>query len=177
MNSNYVYLISSLPMLCFGINVGISFAAFIEKCQQFASKEDFNILNNLPEIASDIKRNNPYPIINRLLSFEIMLRNELVKIRASRKKIDPTKYLRLEDSYDASIVHIAQAAHRNPSSLEAEKFLDLERWNFLDELLVGHYFDLEFLIIYGYKLKILERWQKIETADKSKLLDEVLNKI
>ena len=49
--------------------------------------------------------------------------------------------------------------------------LDQARWAKLDELSFGHYFDLEALIIYAYKLRLLERWEKIRTADKERLLE------
>ena len=45
----------------------------------------------------------------------------------------------------------------------------------MDELATGHYFDLDFLISYALKLLILERWERINSADKPRLLEEVLN--
>jgi hypothetical protein len=68
------------------------------------------------------------------------------------------------------------AAYRSASILEAEKILDQARWNFLDALSFGHYFDFDYLLVYGLKLKILERWEKIQKADKEILLQAaVLN--
>jgi len=59
---------------------------------------------------------------------------------------------------------------------EAEKSLDEARWKFLDELSFGHYFDLDILIVYVLKLLLLERWGKINTADKTKILEGALAK-
>jgi len=64
---------------------------------------------------------------------------------------------------------------RNPSIFEAERALDLERWRLLDELSFGHYFDFDALLIYALKLKILERWLKIEIADKERIIKETVN--
>lgn len=50
-----------------------------------------------------------------------------------------------------------------------EKILDEARWQVLDDLGFGHYFDMDSLILYAYKLKILERWEKIYTQDKERL--------
>jgi len=102
------------------------------------------------------------------------LRNELVKARALRKKVDPARFLRHDTHFDMNITHIAQAALRQASILEAERYLDLERWKALDEISRGHYFDLDFLLVYGLKLAILERWVKIEAADKAELAGNVL---
>jgi hypothetical protein len=41
--------------------------------------------------------------------------------------------------------------------LEAERLLNRARWQFLEELEVGHYFDVERLVIYSLKLQLLER--------------------
>ena len=82
-----------------------------------------------------------------------------------------------QDSYtDFSLTHIAINAHRNPSILEGEKTLDLARWHFLEGLTFGHYFDLDILIVYVLKLLLLERWGKINTADKTKILEGALAK-
>jgi len=44
---------------------------------------------------------------------------------------------------------------KNP--LEIEKRLMRAQWDFLEEQEIGHFFDLDFLIIYYLKLQILER--------------------
>jgi hypothetical protein len=66
------------------------------------------------------------------------------------------------------------AAILNASPLDAEKALDETRWKALDELATGHYFDLDFLISYALKLRILERWEKIQGAEGTVLLHQAL---
>jgi len=41
-------------------------------------------------------------------------------------------------------------------------------------LSTGHYFDLDLLITYAYKLLILQRWENIREADKKILLEQSL---
>jgi hypothetical protein len=114
--------------------------------------------------------------IQKWLAFDAALRNELVKIRAQHKHADPLKYLRRESREDFLLSHIALAAHRNPSLVEGEKSLDQARWKVLDEIETGHYFDNDYLLVYGYKLKLLERWERINTANKPDLLAQALRK-
>jgi len=64
-------------------------------------------------------------------------------------------------------------AYKTPSILEAEKTLDQARWEFLDSLSIGHYFDFNYLLSYLLKLKILERWDRIQRADKERLFNQV----
>jgi hypothetical protein len=105
------------------------------------------------------------------------LRNELVKVRSSRRHTDAAKYLRSDGYLDSSLALAALAAQRNPSPLEAERILDQERWRLLDELAARNFFNLEYLIAYAYKLKILARWEKIQAADKNTLLENTLSNI
>ncbi len=115
------------------------------------------------------------PTLEKWHEFDRSLRNEFVKIRSGRKKIDPSRYLRGEDS-DQRLYHAALHAYRSPSPIEGERSIDRERWLFLDELLLGHYFDLDTLVIYALKLLILEKWQRIDSADGALLVEAALER-
>lgn len=169
----YVYFISSLPLLRFGTRPPCTFVRFIEMCKGVISDNDIETLKNISLLGLSSLTFH-YPIIERFSAFDVALRNELVKIRSSRNKLDPYKYLRQDGYDDLDVVHIAMAAYRSLSPIEAERILDEARWYKLDELLSGHYFDLDCLIVYAYKLLILERWEKIRLADKKALLEEAL---
>lgn len=177
MNPNYVYFISSLPVLFFGTKPQFTIDDFIKKLESYATPKDIDIVKNLPDVNDCNNKYSEIPIIQKWIFFETLLRNELVKIRAERKKIDPLKYLKTGAYPDLNSAHIVIASYRNPHLLDGEKYFDQERFNYLGELSIGHYFDIEFLIIYAYKLKILNRWQKIQEADKLKLLEETIEKI
>jgi len=168
----YVYLISSLPMLHFGAKPPFSFERFLEICQDKISVEDIHLI----ELAQEaLAYTGGQPALKQWRAFDTALRNELVKIRAGSKHLDPLKYIRGQDYIEPYIARAAMNARRSPSILEAERLLDQERWHRLDELATGHYFDLDFLICYALKLLILARWERVDTADKFKLLNEVLN--
>lgn len=168
----YIYLISSLPVLNFAAKPPFSFEKFLEICKDKIAEDDINLIKLAKEGHT---YEGSQPTLKKWRVFDTGLRNELVKIRAIRKHSDPLKYIRGDDYVEPYIAHIAMNAHRSPSILEAERVLDQERWRMLDELAVCHYFDLDFLIVYALKLVILERWDRINTADKSQLLEEVLN--
>jgi hypothetical protein len=175
MPSYYVYLLSSLPVLSFGVKPPFSFDRLISSCEALIPEEDIEMLKAvvMPEGAHCAAIKNQ--TFAKWRSFDTMLRNELVQIRASRKKEDPAKYIR-QDGCPASsyAAHLAINAYRKPSIIESEKTLDLDRWKELDELAIGHYFDLDALIVYALKLLIIEKWEKIRAADNKRLLEEVL---
>jgi len=173
MPTYYPYLISSLPMLNFNARPPFAIERFLGMCKDLIPDNDLEIVD-LCFKASLLEEQVKQQTLKQWIEFETGLRNELVKIRASRKKIDPQIYLRKDGYGDASIYHIAMNSHRILSLIESEKFLDLARWQKLDELLCGHYFDLDALIAYALKLQILWRWETINRADKQKALEEVL---
>ena len=171
MPSYYTYFISSLPMLYFGAKSPLSSERFFNMCENVISESDIDILKrscSLEDTCGDV-----HPTWKKWRAFDIALRNELVKIRAARKHKDPLKYMRQDGYTDPSIAHIAIHAHRAPSIIEAERILDEERWRMLDELSAGHHFDIDFLIVYANKLAILERWDRINSADTSSELEKV----
>jgi len=175
MPNYYIYLASSLPALQFDMKLPFSFESFLEVASSLISESDLNVLKTTSQIGEGFY-NGAQSTLKKWHTFDIALRNELVKIRAARKHIDGSKYLRADGYADPSIAHIALSAHRSPSILEGERILDKERWYFLDELTLGHYFDIDFLIVYALKLLIVERWEKIRTADKESKLEGALKK-
>ncbi|MFA4889293.1 MAG: DUF2764 family protein [Candidatus Omnitrophota bacterium] len=169
----YPYLVSSLPMLSFGAKPPFSFTAFLGQCQQRIPDEDYALLESLPQVNFDNCAALKIEVIKEWLAFDTALRNALAAGRASRKHRDPVLYLRPCAICDLSLEHLAQAVLRTPLFLDAERMLDQARWNKLEELSLGHYFDLPVLIIYGYKLLILLRWEKIRSANSAQLLEEI----
>ncbi|MFH1457623.1 MAG: DUF2764 family protein [Candidatus Omnitrophota bacterium] len=173
MSGYYIYFISSLPMLHFGAKPPMALERLIQLSAELLSQEDVRLLEACPQQNIYEQKFNQ-PTLKKWRTFDTALRNELVKVRSSRKKIDPAKYLRQDGFTEPAISHLALNAYRSPSILEGERLLDAQRWRFLDELALGHYFDLDFLIVYALKLLILERWEKIKTADSKKLLEELI---
>ena len=157
----YTYLIASLPMLHFGMKPPFSFERFLEICRQFIPEKDFHLLSTLPQPEQYSEKGKRHRIIQKWIEFDGALRNELVKIRAGRKHVDPAMYLRTDGYSGSSLAPVVIAANTTTSILDAEKTLDEIRWKALEELATGHYFDLDLLITYAYKLLILQRWENI----------------
>ena len=151
----YTYLISSLPMLNFSAKPPFTFEKFIAICSKLIPEKDTGTLTSIPKIEPGLYK-GVQPTLKKWEDFEIAFRNELVKVRSGHKHIDPSQYLRKTDYLAFSLAHSVMNIHRNTSILGAEKALDLERWHFLEELSFGHFFDLDFLIVYTLKMLILQ---------------------
>jgi hypothetical protein len=175
MSVYYTYLISSLPMLSFSAKLPFSLEDFFARCDNLVPRAEIELLRKLAGSQEYLFLSPGPETLKRWISFEVALRNELVRARAGRKRIDPLKFIRREDAPSASISHVAMAAYRSVSILEGEKILDQARWEFLEGLGFEHYFDFDYLLIYALKLKILERWDKIQKADKDQLLNAAVS--
>lgn len=175
MSAYYTYFIASLPTLGFREKPPFSYAEFLNKGREFILARDLEALKKISSGGEYALQDTSSDVLRRWNDFDILLRNALVKLRAARKYQSGDKYLRAsQEEISSYAAHIALSAHKNPSLLEAEISLDEARWRFLDDLSFGHYFDRDFLIAYGLKLLILERWERINSADKTKLLEETL---
>lgn len=170
----YIYLIASLPSLNFGTKPPFTFGSFLKACENLIPEEDINLLRSIAGDGIELRASANHTI-KKWMSFDAALRNELVKIRAARMKKDPLKYLRSDVPPDSA--HTSQSAlnaYRRPSPLDGERALDLDRWMYLEEMSAGHYFDPDILIIYAFKLRMLEKWDRIKSAEPQKELEEVL---
>ncbi|MDD3087003.1 MAG: DUF2764 family protein [Candidatus Omnitrophica bacterium] len=176
MPSYYTYLISSLPYLIFNSSPPFSLEDFFDTCLYSVSKVDLRKVKEAVT-ASDYQVSlKDTPLLREWHHFNLVLRNELVRARSARMKADPLKYLRNEAYFSAAVRHVAMTAYRNQNILEAEKSLDLERWRFLDEVSAGHYFDIDSLIVYALKLKILIRWDKVYNTNSEMVLKAALGR-
>jgi hypothetical protein len=170
----YIYVIASLPMLHFGMKPPFSFERFLEVCRQFIPEKDFQLLSTLPQPEHYFKKGTRHRIIQKWIEFDGALRDELVRIRAAKKHIEPATYLRPGGSSGSSLDPAIIAANLTTPVLDTERTLDEMRWKALEKLATGHYFDLDLLITYAYKLLILQRWENIRSADGTILLEQAL---
>ncbi|MDO9573129.1 MAG: DUF2764 family protein [Candidatus Omnitrophota bacterium] len=175
MPNYYIYLISSLPMLHFSTTPVLSLKDFLNSCAELINQPEVALIRQAISTDAYALDASGSGALLKWKEFDLALRNELARARAIRKKVPVEKFLRQGKQSDMNITHIAQAAIRRTSILEAEKYLDLERWKALDEISSGHYFDLDFLLVYALKLVILERREKINFSDKTGIIEKVLS--
>lgn len=129
---------------------------------------DTQIGNNSEDEAYDIAGSGAAAHWRR---FETSLRNALVKVRTE----DPNRqnaYTRPSDTAEDQRVHeIAREAHAASHPLDAEHVLDRARYSFLEELEVGHFFDIDRLVVYYLKLQLVTR-RALQTSEKGRSVFE-----
>jgi hypothetical protein len=74
--------------------------------------------------------------------------------------VDGDKYV-AAGAIETGLQNIARDACTAATPLEAEIMLDRARWEYLENLEAGHYFDLGKLIIYYLQLQLLQRRSRL----------------
>ena len=140
-------------MLSYDMENPMSEEEFFESFGQILTEKDFDTLKNAKLVPVGEPQSNK--ILEKWNNWEISLRNELVKMRASKKGQDGEKYI--ADGFETDSLEIAREAFQASTPLDAELILNKARWDYLETLEAEHYFDLAKVIIYFLKLQILQR--------------------
>lgn len=156
----YYYLMSSLPYLTLEQTPSIDMASFKIACETSLTASDMSVLVSAEqEMPVNVTGSQALKVF---LDSEFGLRNALVRLRAAKSGFDPQISLRLAEGYrdgsdSSQVSEIARLALSAENPLEAENIIDRFRWRLLEDLDVGHHFDIENVMVYYLKLKILER--------------------
>jgi hypothetical protein len=176
--SQYYYLVASLPLLFYDSENFPSREDFLVTCRQHIGGRHYRLL----ESASTTELHPTVPsckILDRWRQWEIALRNELVRLRAKKRGRDEAAYLLDSRGMLASLAPrgIAREAFSQDSPLQAEDTLNRGRWSFLDELEVGHDFDIEKILIYALRLQVLARKALFDEKKGREMFDTVYSEI
>ena len=172
MGRSYYYFAASLPMLDWNGKLPMTGEEFLLTARRLLAEGDRELVERLIEGDNDrLETDNAVAL--SWAGFNRNFRNEIAWFRAHRVHKDPLKSIRGAKEDEPSLRDVVHEASRMPDLLEAEKLLDRTCWQFLDDLAGGHYYDLEFLICYGLKLKILERHHEYKSSKGNDAFDEI----
>jgi hypothetical protein len=118
----------------------------------------FNCLAYKYEMADHLIRTKESSVVNSLL-----LGNRL-----------RPEYFEDEIPFVHEIVRIIET---DMEMIEREKNIDKIKWNYLDEQTFFHYFTIEKILSYIIKLKITERWMKLDKSTGEALLEKLISEL
>lgn len=174
MNDAYEYFTATLPFLDFEYDPPMSNEAFLEESERLLSKDDYSILEKfLSQTREKINVNDD--TVNALAQFNLDFLNELVWFRAERAHKGSVESAGKTRAGNLSIIETVQQAAKMPNLLEAEKMMDKVRWQHWDNFLMGRNNGLAYMIVYGLKLKILNRTKKINSPKGREIFEEIKN--
>ena len=171
----YYYAGASLPLLKPDEKPVLTEKEFISILESSVNKSHLHQILSL-NVNKEINIDDLTNLGKKYWLREKNIRNELVKLRAHSLGIDGSEFL-VDDENDPFIINGANAALKAQSPLEAELILDDLRWNWIEELESGHFFDQDFLTAYYVKLQILLRKEKFEVEQGKKNFQDVYNNI
>lgn len=160
--AEYFYEINALPMLRFGEEPSVTLEEFTALCDGQLS----------PDIAASLDRVSLEPdgqpsceVERQWQAWETYLRNQLVALRAFRYSLDASSWLRPDlDAFPTERRQVEEIM-ANPDPRGRERELDRFRWQRLDDLGVGHTFDLAALVLYKLKLLLALRWCSLSVEE------------
>lgn len=176
MKKSYYYIVASLPSLSLHEKPNITIDAFLAVCKDFLDDNDFNILQLISLFNVEDDR-IPLDAVKRYFQWEKGIKNILVKLRAEKLGVEPEPFIRGEVIYDYFQSALAENTFNANSPLLAEELINKARWNYLDELENGHYFDIDKLAIYYIKLQLHERMSLFNQKIGQGKLDCIINSI
>lgn len=148
----YYYAVTSLPQLFFDSDYYPSTVEFLDMCRQHLSPRDLRALEIVAsgeEIGGRAAK-----LLEEWTGWNASLLNDLALLRAQHLGRN------LEDMSAGEVIgteELAREIYSQDSPLAAEEALERLRWKLLDDLEVGHYFDIQKVIVYYLRLLILER--------------------
>ncbi len=172
--SAYYYFAASLPMLQFEGELPMSTKEFLGDCERLLSSRDFLCIKKV-FYEEEVDEIAGHKLLKAWMEFENTFRNEIAAFRAEANKDNPLDFIHGERYPDPWLHKVIISASDTDNLLLAERILDRARWQFLDELVAGHYYDLGYLIVYAIKLKILERYSLIYSSKGKEIFEELKN--
>ncbi|MBR2953034.1 MAG: DUF2764 family protein [Clostridia bacterium] len=157
------YLISQLPSLD-GISenmpLPITEERFFELCNELSGKKIQNEISKITLLPSKVYEKSSSSLIENWNNGERNLRLALAKVRADKMK----KSFDIENNVLSSeFLKVANTAIEIESPMEAEKFLNSYRLEFLETLRPMDNFSEEFVYYYGLKLKLISHIRQFDT--------------
>ncbi len=171
------YLISQLPSLD-GINentpLPITSERFEELCRRFLGKKTQGESKKLTLAPSRNPEKSSSSLIEKWNEGERNLRLALAKLRADKMN----KHFDADiQSFSPVLLQAVRTAVELESPMEAEKFLNKYRLDFLEMLRPMDSFSEEFVFYYGLKLKLLERIRKFDSESGETAYRNIYNSI
>lgn len=174
------YLISQLPSLD-GISesspMPVTEEQYLELCERFLGKRALSELKRISLVPSRNYEKSSVALIEKWNEGERNLRLALAKLRAEKMKKDSDVGVQ---TIPAGLLQAARAALEIESPMEAEKYLNRLRLEFLETLRPMDSFSEDFVFYYGLKLKLLERMRKFDSVSGEtayrKIYDSIMSK-
>jgi hypothetical protein len=159
----YWFLAATLRAPAFGAPPPLPAPEFIELCRRHLSAADLRVVEAarlLSDPAEAPAACVGSAVLRRYYAWERSMRNELARLRARRRGTSAEPWLRASDG-DGEAQQAAAIVFQCRTPLEAELELERRRWALLESIGRPYPIDRDGLAVYGLKLQLLERLQRL----------------
>lgn len=164
---NHYFLLASLPSFLAGEPAPVTMEEFLGRCDKDLSPADRAELDAVLRADEDAATSS---FARAWFRRERHIRNAIVHVRAARHGVDPGPWLRPERGVDGFLAKAVGDAMARQNPLERELALDKVRWQVLDDLAIGHDFDLGAVLIYALRLQQALRLRGLTFEDGHKAM-------
>lgn len=187
MDNNYYYIIASLPDLILNFeNSEFSYDKIVDDLKNQLCEKDRQAIKWLEFAANGenlsvhfyrAAANNNIPFIAKYFEFDRLVRNTTVNVLAQKTKQDP--YLHFRGKYDPDQEGVKEitTALSEENLYEREKKLDILRWNNISEIVVFDYFNINTILAFIAKAKIVSRWSTMDKKIGAELFEKLVTEV
>ena len=189
--NNYEYIIASLPLIKLDERAGgsVDASCVIEEIRSQLSDRDDRMMELLLESydpdkldASLYRRafKSPSSFLRSHFLFDLQLRNTRVEyLNAALGRPEGKDTLILEELEDRDFEQKeeVEAVLAGNDIIGRERGLDLLMWNHIEESTVHDFFDIDAILAFTAKLKIIDRWDKLDPQTGAELFRRMVTDI
>lgn len=169
MARKYYYLVASLPPLALGEPLPFTPEEWARGCATMMEPEDFEELRR----ALDGRIHEGTSAFARAYTqLETQLRNAVAVERAKRRGVEPRRYLREHAGFSVGVEEAVEDAYEQKDPLAREEALDRCRWQMAEELAREDAFGLSALLAFAVKLRLAQRWARLDKRTGAQALQE-----
>ena len=158
---HYFYLASTLPAPALGQKPPMASEEFLGICARSLDRADLAELALADAVPGSPAARKARGLVGDYLFRELVLRNELARLRAQRLERASEPWIRepYRPLIDPEPLQAAQRALQAGDPLQGELELARSLWAWLDGRTAGSVFDFDAIAAYYLKLRVLERLQ------------------
>lgn len=159
MASDFIYILSTLPMLKLDGEGAWEYERFLDDCENLVSPREFHILKNLT-LYPDASHHNH--VLNEWRHWMTVMGDMVVKYRAKALGVDPTPYLRSEKDEYPGDERVLESIMSQPGLFAKQQAWEALQWEKLQDLEDESTFTWNALLVYALKLLILQNRRRYE---------------
>ena len=185
---NYEYLIAGLPVLSkdWSANSSVSVDSLIEEIKNGCSKKDNVLIDSLLDGYKEENFNEDFyksmlrhknSFIREFFTFDLRVRNAKVRYLNEQlgRNTDKDIFLETEGEFEESEALLSVLYGDN--LIDRELGLDELMWNKISELNIFEYFNINVLLGYISKLKIIGRWLSLDEKTGKEMFRRLVEEI